>query len=225
MEQGLKWGAILAGVVLVIAGGMLFLRPHTAALPSSTPSGVTAISTATTTQRSGGVAGNISQPVTIRQVPATAVFPTHTTPDVNHEPIFSANLSSDAVSQLSKSIAALQKELATQPTKRDLWLSLALNYKIAGDYKAAEEVWIYLTKTASDSHVAFANLGDLYQNFQRDYPKAEASYLDVYRNLYVLYRYQYKTTTTAARDILERGLVANPRNPDLLALKEQLEQY
>ena len=86
-----------------------------------------------------------------------------------------------------------------------------------------------MTKASPTNPVAFQDLGDLYQTYKVNYPKAETNYLlavslqptniDLYRKLYTLYKYQYKTDTTAAADILVQGLKANPNNPDLIKLQ------
>ena len=133
----------------------------------------------------------------------------------------------DAVATLRLDIASTTAYLKNNPTDGSEWLQLAIYYKIAGDYTAAASVWTYLTQVAPASYVAFANLGDLYQNFDINYPKAEANYLqaiklnpqdvDIYADLYNLYRYEYKVSTTSAAAIVAQGLKANPGNLGALA--------
>ena len=83
------------------------------------------------------------------------------------------------------------------------------------------------------NYIAYGDLGDLYMNFDVNYPKAEANYkaaiaikptvIDYYRDLYTLYTSFYKTGTSAAADIVALGLKNNPNNPDLLQLQAQLK--
>ena len=113
-------------------------------------------------------------------------------------------------------------------------MQLRTNRKIGGDYEGARQAWEYVTKAGQEEirGIAHGNLGDLYMNFLKDYPKAEANYLeaikinpafiDYYRTLATLYTHLYKTGTSAAADIIKQGLKANPGNPDLLKLQAAL---
>jgi tetratricopeptide (TPR) repeat protein len=124
-------------------------------------------------------------------------------------------------------------QLKQDPSQLKLWLTLGSYRKMAGDYEGARDAWEYVAAAAPSSFVAFNNLGDLYMNFLKNYPKAELNYrkviavrpdyIDTYRNLYTLYHYLYKTNTTAAADILKEGLKNNPNNPDLLAIQAQMK--
>ncbi len=155
-------------------------------------------------------------------------------PGLTHKTVFAATLDVSVQQAIQKNIDADIVRIKKDGANFNAWLDLGFQYKIAGDYNEAGAVWTYLTAIAPQSYIAFANLGDLYQNFLHDFPKAEVNYLqavklspttiDLYRNLYTLYRYQYKTNTTAAADILVRRLKNNPNNPDLLALQKQLPQ-
>ncbi len=121
--------------------------------------------------------------------------------------------------------------LRKSPGDFDTWLELAIHYKIAGDYEGAADVWQYVVYAAPSVQrtVALSNLGDLYMNFIKDYPKAEGYYrqalainptvISYYRDLYTLYRYLYKIDTSAASDILTEGLAKNPGNADLLQIQ------
>ena len=214
---------IAVGIVLLALISVLFLRPHTAVAPSQ---GSNATSSNAGIQGSS-VAIASSGPTHVREVTTVPGEP-----DLTHKVVYASNLSPGAVTQLKGNIATLRYQLRSDPSQMDLWLSLALNYKIAGDYKAAEVVWLYMARVSPTNAVPYANLGDLYQNFLHNYPAAETNYLmavglrpdniDMYRDLYTLYRYQYKTNTTAAADILIKGLAANPGNADLLQLQGQL---
>jgi tetratricopeptide (TPR) repeat protein len=106
-------------------------------------------------------------------------------------------------------------------------------YKIAGDFEGASDVWKFVSAVGPTEAqaTAFGNLGDLYMNFIKDYPKAEESYrqainlkpdeISYYRDLHMLYRYLYKTDTTLAADILVEGIEKNPNNEDLLRLQAE----
>jgi tetratricopeptide (TPR) repeat protein len=112
------------------------------------------------------------------------------------------------------------------------WLQLGLTRKEAGNYAGAAQAWQEVTKEEPQNYVAFYDLGDLYQNFEKNYPSAEKNYLtvvqlqptyiDAYVSLYELYRNEYKVGTSAAADILAEGLKNNPNNAQLLSLQQQL---
>ena len=145
---------------------------------------------------------------------------------------FAPTLSPELIAQLKTQEKANISLIKKAPTNADAWLQLAVDYKIAGDYAGAEAIWIYLTKAAPTSFVAFANLGDLYTNYLKDNTKAEANYkiaiklqpdyIDNYRNLF--YLYLSENNSAAAADIVAQGLKANPNNPDLLQLQAQLKK-
>jgi tetratricopeptide (TPR) repeat protein len=113
------------------------------------------------------------------------------------------------------------------------WLQLGLTRKEIGDYAGAIQAWGQVTANEPTNYIAFYDLGDLYQNFDVNYPLAEQNYLkvialepnyiDAYNSLFTLYRYQYRIGTSAAANIVSEGLKNNPNNADLLALQAQLE--
>ncbi len=154
--------------------------------------------------------------------------PTLVTPDYNQPIAFSGNLSADIKTQLNQQLAAIQQEIKTNPLNMHAWLSLGSVYKIGGDYEHAIMAWNFITEVASSIPAPYSNLGDLYMNALKDYPKAEENYkkvieltpkaIDAYYSLHVLYANLYKTNTTAARDILELGLKNNPKDQTLTEL-------
>lgn len=112
------------------------------------------------------------------------------------------------------------------PSHYNAWLDLALQYKVAGDYKAAERVWLYLVDAAPKAGLSAHNLGTLYHLNLHEFEKSERYFLEAikrepqegayYLSFHELYRYSYKTDTTAAVDILKQGLEAMPTNSDLM---------
>ncbi len=223
--------AILVFAVFFV-GGMFFVthKRKVAFAPKNniTPVATSTVASTTTTDLGNGikVTGPAGATVAIESVD-TQQGPI--APSLNHTVVYTSTLQPEAIDALKKNIASTVTELKKNSSQGVYWLQLGLDYKIAGDYKAAESVWVYITKAFPKNEVAFADLGDLYQNFLKDYPKAESNYkkaiaikpdyIDYYRDLYTLYRYQYKTDTTAAADILAQGLSANPNNADLLTLQ------
>lgn len=112
----------------------------------------------------------------------------------------------------------------------DLTVLIALGYKRkqVGDYKGAAAAWQYASTLYPKNVVSFNNLGDLYMNFLPNYPLAEANYLkqignlasdvNAYRALFTLYSQLYKQGTSAAEDILKKGIAASSKAYDLQVL-------
>lgn len=115
--------------------------------------------------------------------------------------------------------------LAKDPKDFNAWARLGVLHKMAGDYNSAKMLWEYVSRTWPKNTVSFTNLGDLYTNYLKEYPKAETNYLaqienmpndtNAYSNLFLLYSTVYKTNTNAAEEILKKGIVANPKAYDL----------
>lgn len=227
MQNNYLWLGVGVVIAILLAAGILLLRPHAAVAPTQT-STTTPQATGSTTEVNlgNGVTATLPAGVTITQVSSIP------TPNLNQAVAYDPSLPGDAVATLRLDIASTTAYLKNNPTDGSEWLQLAIYYKIAGDYTAAASVWTYLTQVAPASYVAFANLGDLYQNFDINYPKAEANYLqaiklnpqdvDIYADLYNLYRYEYKVSTTSAAAIVAQGLKANPGNLELLQLQQQI---
>lgn len=115
---------------------------------------------------------------------------------------------------------ALIQKIDANPGDAAAWVNLGAMRKLNQDYQGAAEVWIFVTKLQPGSPVAYANLGDLYMNFLKDYKKAEANYLlaikyaaddaNLYQNLFTLYTTtSYNPSPTAAEDILKKGIAVN----------------
>ena len=212
----------LAGAAVIAAGGYWYLHIYSA-------TGIFSLGATTTPVSVGGVS------VTGTGSSTVEVINTNTPPPSLDRPItISASLQSDAAQILRTQITTLVTQLRTNPTRVDLWLQLGIDRKIGGDYAGAVEAWNYVAVAAplATAYVAYGDLGDLYMNFIKDYPKAEENYktaisinprvIGYYQDLYTLYHYLYKTNTTAAADIIREGLVNNPGNQDLLNLQAQM---
>ena len=221
----------VALVLAVIAAGFfLFARQAgEGAPPSDTSANTMTINPASTTisKTQSGVTGTGEFKVSL--VSSDKLPPA---PDF-HAPIkFSVDVTPEIRAQLEKSSAILIGRIETDSTDLRSWIDLGTLRKIGGDYKGAEVIWQFVTRAAPDNSIAFENLGDLYQNFLKDYPKAETSFLaairvnagdtNPYRSLFVLYSTVYKTGTSAAEDILKKGIAMNA---DALDFKVILARY
>ncbi len=208
----------------VIIGGYFYYR-HTH--PASGEPSITA-STTSQTLPDGTVITGLPAGATI-----TEVDPDQDTniqvPDYTKPIVFSANLDANTKAAIEAQFEQVTSAIAKTPADFDSWIRLGTLRKIAGDYQGAAEDWQYMADVYGGSTVPHMNLADLYENFLKDYPKAEVQfkeaikikpdYVEAYVDLYTMYKNLYKTDTSAAADILEEGLKNNPNNAELLQLK------
>lgn len=149
-------------------------------------------------------------------------------PDFKRALTFPANttLNAEAKAALLKSYAKTQAVIAKDALSFNEWIFLGNDNLIAGNIKIAQEYWEYVSSRWPTNQASFNNLGDLYMNYLKDYPKAEKNWLKaidnkandpgVYANLFSLYtNTSYKPTNSAAEDILKKGIAANPHATNL----------
>ncbi len=216
------------GLAALVVLGVVYLRPATT--PLATNTNLTASTTVT----------NLGNGVSVETTEGTkieAINDSVPVPSTSGTLVFSANLPTEAVSILRTKEQATISAIKKEPTRVDLWLELGVYRKMAGDYQGAADAWSYVAQTGPTSvnYIAYGNLGDLYMNFLKNYPKAEANFkaaiaikpgaVDYYRALFSLYTdYGYKSGTSAAADIVVQGLKANPGDAVLLGLQAQLKK-
>jgi len=101
--------------------------------------------------------------------------------------------------------------------------------QLAGDYDGAKQALIKAVELQPGSHLAHANLANLYFRHYHDFAKAEEHYLKAiepndprvvvyYYDLHEIYRYFHKTDTTLAEDILKQGIERYPEETNLMAI-------
>lgn len=106
-------------------------------------------------------------------------------------------------------------------------LSLGSINRDVGDYAKAESAFYYASLIQPNAYPPYAQLGDLYFRYLKDYKKAETYYLkaveipstyleDYYYNLYELYRFFLKDEKRA-EDILIAGFEKYPHETNILA--------
>lgn len=212
---------ITSAIVLIAAGALFYFfdfRNKGAAVSN------TSSATTTTTLPDGS---------TITLPPGATVSEQDVTPPNYKTPIaFSSDVDASAQTSLNVQFAAAVATLDKTPNNFNAWMSIGVLRKIGGDYSGAAEDWEYVAAALPNNYIAFYDLGDLYVNTLKEYPKAETDfkqaialkpdYIDAYRSLYTLYHYVYKNDASASA-ILDEGLKNNPGNSDLLALQAQLQ--
>lgn len=147
-------------------------------------------------------------------------------PNLDREVQFSEGVPDEARTIITNKVNTLQDTLREDPTNAGAWYDLAVYYHNANDYRAAEEVWQFLTEVALNDTTAYENLAKLYHFSLPDYSKSESYFqqslavnpdsVNPYIGLFELYRYSYKTETTAAADIMNQAIAKFPDKLDLI---------
>lgn len=137
------------------------------------------------------------------------------TPSLERELVFPDTFPAEARPILAQNVEALRGQLQKDPEDISAWLDLAIKYKTVGDLDGAIEIWQYLAD-AKQNPVAQYNLGSTYHLELKKYPESERYFRKAieanpqlafnYVGLHELYRYSYKTDSSAAVDVLEEGL-------------------
>lgn len=229
----IQW--VIVGVIsaLVVIGGVLIIKhgfegPSAVATSSAAVVGgnaatsTPAINTPTITITKSGVTGTGSFKVSLDtgNVPPS--------PDFRGSLVCASSVPAEACSALQKQAELLGKQIAKNTTDFGSWINLGVVRKMAGDYAGAISAWNYLTEIypTADSR-PYANMGDVYMNFTKDYSKAEVNFLkavklnlhdtSLYVDLYMLYANPASAlhSTSSARAILQKGVTANPNADDL----------
>jgi hypothetical protein len=214
MQNSLRiFAGIIIIVILALIGLAFFQKQNGSGSPVSTS---TPEITSTTSQN--GVTGTGNFQVTGDTVNITV-------PDFRAPLKFSPDIQADVKAALQNAAIKLQAKLATDSLDLGSWINLGTIRKMGGDYTGAEKAWLFVTQAAPSNPLAYSNLGDLYENFIKNYPKAEQSYLTelklnpkdegTYLNLYTMYANMYKQGTSAAEDILKKGVAAIPNSVNL----------
>lgn len=210
MNRNLILGISGVAVVAVLLGGYWYFGG------SKIPGTNTPSDMATTTARTPNY--------TIEQV----ALPTlkDSAPSLERGVHFADSVPQEVKDLILKKYDTLKPRLVADPARADDWFDLALLYHSAGDFEGARDVWLFLLKVipASSDAVLYDNLGKLYKFDLKDYPKSENYFklsiktdpksLTPYTELFELYRYLYKTDTSAAVDIITQAAAKFPESPD-----------
>lgn len=214
----------------IVAAVVLSIILVAAAFFSFAPRGGEGPLASTTTPQLSTTTPAIKGTHTVNGVTGTGNFsvslsPTIDIPDFRAPVAYGADLSADVKAIIERKVADLQTQLQKNSLDLTAWLNLGAMKKMAGDFKGAETDWKFVTQASPKNTAAFWNLGDLYMNFLKNYPKAESAFKSViaiepantqaYQALFQLYTDLYKRGTGAAETILKQGIAANPDSVDL----------
>ena len=216
---------ILIALIILAAGAYAYKISHRG-IAGSTPSAANNTATTTTTNLSSIQVTGSSGDYTIKQLPVTDSGVV--APDYQAPLVFSSSVSADARAELQKEFAAAEATLKTNATDFASWIALGSLRKMAGDYAGAAADWEYASAIYPTNVVSFSNLGDLYENYLKNYPKAVAAYQkeivnnpadeDSYRTIFGMYTTVYPQAAPAPENILKAGITNVPKAIDLYVL-------
>lgn len=136
----------------------------------------------------------------------------------------------ETIDRLFKEFTTYKDQVIASPEKFvfNSLMSMAMTKYVLGDYKGAEEIWLYVAANRPKSSPPFYNLGNLYADNLKDYPKAESFYkkaiendpkeISYYRNFFELYAYKYAEKKELAEQVLLDALTQDPKNIDMMNL-------
>ncbi len=142
----------------------------------------------------------------------------HPRPDVDKEVVFPESYPESAHQAYLDNLQKIKDNIAADSTNEAAWNDLAIYRKMVSDYQGAEAIWQYQIAIRPENNIALHNLAELYFHYLKDYRRAEKLYFKAiamipnvainYTDLFEMYRYAYKQDSTAAVDILTRGIDA-----------------
>lgn len=153
-------------------------------------------------------------------------------PDLDKKLTFDSYLNENTIAILKPKIEDIRTKLKETPTNFRLWMDLAANYKVAGDYKSAEEAWYYAHLMIPDNSVVMGNLANLYAYYIKDNTKAEEYFIKAINAPGALPYLYYQTAdfyvdimkdNAKALEIAEQGLKKMPNDVDMKALVESIK--
>jgi tetratricopeptide (TPR) repeat protein len=207
-------------VALLVLGAGLYMYLHRVGNKGAVSSQA---STTTQTLSDGTVLSGLPPGATVTEVDE----PVLKEPDYTKPLVISQPLDANVQAALKAQFESVKSTLAKDNKNFDAWIRLGTLRKIAGDYQGAAEVWEYTLQLYPNNVVSYNNLADLYMNFIKNYPKAEADFkaaialspktVDFYRSLFYLYRDIYKDPAKAEA-IREQGLKNVPDSAELQSL-------
>ncbi len=229
MELTQKHKIIIASLIIVISIGLFSVLNK----KTDVTKNIDSVDTVTSSGVVIGAEGTGSY--TIKQVPLTEGKVTSVAaPDLSRPVTFgqSAVFTPEVVQLLTNKIITLQVDLKKDSTDLKKWIDLGIYQKMIGDYQGAVASWQYVTKVADKDFIASGNLGNMYAYQLKDMVKAEQYYNQAIKNAPTQI-YLYFQLAEAFRDVskdiprakavVERGLVANPGNTELVALRDSLK--
>ncbi|OGZ56534.1 MAG: hypothetical protein A3H64_00965 [Candidatus Ryanbacteria bacterium RIFCSPLOWO2_02_FULL_45_11c] len=151
---------------------------------------------------------------------------------IDEDPTIAAEIPPDVAVKYQEGFEELVKTIEEHPDSFGAWFNLGSVKNVFGDYKGAEEAWLYATEISPLQARSLMNLADLYRYKLKDYQKTEWAYISaiergdasvdpisLYYEFASFYRNSYTGKKELAISIIEQGLAIDTEdNSDLLAL-------
>lgn len=214
------WGLIILAVIAFF-GWRLVGQNQTAETQNPNQN-----QTATTTQTSSAELKTTLDKSNIQIIQPVAKKVSTLAPELDRPIPDTSKLDPGTVLKIEASMQITIGNLRKNSNSFNDWINLGLDRKTLGDYTGARDAWEYISLLYPQNSISFGNLGDLYANFLKDLPKAEARYqtaiknvptnIDMYRNLFNIYISENKNTE--AMVVLQDGIAKNPDSLDLYIL-------
>ncbi len=225
-----KRNTLIAVALILVLVGLYFAFDISKKEPVPVETVPTESNTSTTTQVNlgDGIVATVPNGYMFESVntPSTPV------PSLNRAVVFVSGIDESVQKAIQTKVAELQTELKKDSSKVAYWIDLGTYHKVAGDFSGAKIYWDYAGKRAPTDFISFGNLGNMYAYQLKDMVTAEKYYNQAIKNaptqvyLYFQLAEAFRDVSkdiSKARAVVDRGLVANPNNADLLTLKESLK--
>jgi len=148
---------------------------------------------------------------------------------LNPDPKVEAGLKEDLKVRYQKEFGVSLEKIKQHPDSFQAWIDLGFIKFTFGDYKGAEDAWLYAGKISPNQPRSFMNLGNLYANILHDYARAEwayqtaiekdPTYIPAYRDLSTMLWFSVPGRSYDALKLLQQGFGANRDSGlELLAL-------
>lgn len=172
-------------------------------------------------------------PITINPLPTT-IDPKTLPPAPNMEgPLhFPKGYPVENQLAVTEKMRNLQEAVKKNPADVTSWIEIGLYWKLLENYAKAESAWLYATKLTPGDYVTLGNLGVLYTYYVHDYVKAEEYFLKaleqgpeqtyLYFQMSDFYRDAYGNLSKA-KNIVDRGILSNPKDKQLKELRTYLD--
>ena len=226
-----KRNILVSIALLLLVGGLYITFDKSKKEMTPVEDNLVSSNTSTTTQVNLGEGLVVTVPKDFVLEPV-AIPTQNPAPSLNRAIVFASSVEAPVRQAIQSKVSELQAELKKDPLKIEYWIDLGTYHKVAGDFSGAKIYWDYAGKISPTNFVSFGNLGNMYAYQLKDMVQAEKYYNQAIKNgptqiyLYFQLAEAFRDVSkdiTKARAVINRGLVANPNNAELLALKESLK--
>ncbi len=168
-------------------------------------------------------------PIDIQPIPITESLPP--APDMSGVIVFPKTYPQENRASIETKMRALQEAVKKEPANLSNWIEIGSYWKLLENYKNAEVAWNYASEIDKTSPVSLGNVAFMYGYIIHDNKKAEEYYLKaiergegypyIYFQCAEFYRDVLKNAAKA-KNVVDRGIIANPNDEQLKAFRASL---